>query len=116
MTTPFSNPITGGQGALLRAAIKSPNFSIPLQTGWSIDKNGNAYFFSVTVTGDIIIASASGGIFIYNGPPETGDLIYSAVGQAGTDGFGNAVLAGETSYNGGGVINTNGGAIQIYTT
>jgi len=116
MTTPFANPITGGQGALLRAAIKSPNFSIANQTGWSIDKNGNAYFFSVTVTGDIIIASAAGGIFIYDGPPASGDLIYSAVGQAGEDGFGNPVLAGETSYSAAGVININGGVQMIYPT
>ena len=47
----FNNPIIGGGGSLVYPAIHSPNFvQTPLQ-GWSIDKNGNAYFGSLTLSG-----------------------------------------------------------------
>lgn len=39
----FSNPITGGQGALVRPAIKSPNY-VPGVSGWSINRDGSAEF------------------------------------------------------------------------
>lgn len=46
----FSNPITGGQGALVRPAIKSPNFLTGV-SGWSIKKDGSAEFNNVVIRG-----------------------------------------------------------------
>jgi len=47
---PFSNEITGGQGALVRPAIKSPNF-VSGVSGWSIDRDGSAEFTDLTIDG-----------------------------------------------------------------
>jgi hypothetical protein len=44
----FSNPIIGGGGALVYPSIHSPNF-VNGVSGWSIDKDGNAFFNSVTL-------------------------------------------------------------------
>jgi hypothetical protein len=56
----FVNPILGGGGALVRPAIKSPNY-VPGTTGWEIDRDGNAEFndgdFRGTVTAAQIIGS-----------------------------------------------------------
>jgi hypothetical protein len=86
------DPIVGGT-TLRIPAIQSPNFSIPNQTGWAIEQNGAAYFFQVTVNGDVIIASASGGVFLYSGPPATGNLIGWWTAAAGTDAYGNTYTA-----------------------
>lgn len=51
----FSNPITGGQGALVRPAIKSPNYVMG-QIGWSINRDGSAEFNDVVVRGTVIAA------------------------------------------------------------
>jgi hypothetical protein len=100
VTTPFNNPLTGAQGSLVRAQIKSPNFSLAGQTGWAIMKNGNAYFFNITAEGTITATEFIGtdflmtstGLFYYNGTPGAGDLI-CAIAPEGTtqDPFGNAV-------------------------
>lgn len=48
----FTNAITGGQGALLRTAIKSPNFLTGVR-GWSINKDGTAEFVQlIIISGD----------------------------------------------------------------
>jgi hypothetical protein len=107
MSGGFANSILGGVGTLIRNAIQSRNFSIPSQTGWSIMKNGNAYFFNVTATGTItsttvIVAGATGGVFVYSGVPANGNLISSNAGVAGTDTHGNAYLGGGFAvYSGG---------------
>lgn len=49
----FSNPITGGQGALVRPAIKSPNYE-PGAAGWTINRDGTAEF------SDLVIRSSDG--------------------------------------------------------
>ncbi len=48
----FSNPITGGQGALIRPAIKSPNF-VAGTTGWIIRRDGSAEFNDVVIRGEL---------------------------------------------------------------
>jgi hypothetical protein len=55
---PFENSITGGQGALVRPAIKSPNFQTGVQ-GWSINRNGSAEFNNVIIRGDFEVGNAT---------------------------------------------------------
>lgn len=57
---PFSNPITGGQGALIRPAIKSPNY-VPNVSGWSINRDGSAEFNNVVVRGNITAGTITAG-------------------------------------------------------
>jgi hypothetical protein len=90
----FANPVVGGQGALVRAEVKSPNFSLAAKTGWAIMRDGTAYFFNVTASGvvtanSVVIDGAGQGLFIYNGAPALNSLMIAAVSGAGTDGFGN---------------------------
>lgn len=98
----FSNPITGGQGTLVRPAIKSPDY-IPDVSGWSINRDGSAEFNNLVVRGvfqgqDFIINEA--GIFVYNGTPAAGNLTESMAAQNGVDQFGNAYLQGIVNYAG----------------
>jgi hypothetical protein len=88
----FSNPIIGGGGALVYPAIHSPNFSEATMTGWSIDKNGNAFFYGITTSGEFagtnfVISSA--GAFFYSGTPAKGTLVLAITNAAGTDPYGN---------------------------
>lgn len=59
----FTNPITGGQGALIRPAIKSPDY-VPGVSGWTINRDGTVEFnngvFRGTVTAAELIASVFG--------------------------------------------------------
>jgi hypothetical protein len=108
----FQNPITGGQGALIRPAIKSPNFTEGV-SGWSIDRNGNAEFNNGTFRGTVTASTFEGtdyminsaGAFFYSGPPAAGNLIASIAPTAGTDAFGNAYQAGLSSYEFGNILN-----------
>lgn len=99
----FSNEITGGQGALVRPAIKSPNFVTGV-SGWTIDRDGSAEFNNLSIRGtfngtDFVINAA--GAFFYSGAPATGNLIASIASVDGTDAHGNPYLAGVTSMQGG---------------
>jgi hypothetical protein len=88
----FSNPITGGQGTLVRPAIKSPGYN-PGVAGWSINRDGSAEFNDLTIRGEFDgtnFQMTDQGAFFYNGTPALGNLIASIVAQAGTDPFGNA--------------------------
>lgn len=105
MTTGFSDPITAGPGQLVQPSIHSPNFSEAAKTGWSIDKNGDAFFYGIVTSGeftgtDFIINSS--GAFFYSSAPAAGNLIASVASVAGTDQFGNAYKAGMTTYGTGG--------------
>ena len=51
----FNDPIAGSLGALLIKKIMSPNFDQATQTGWAILQNGEAFFFDVIVSGEVII-------------------------------------------------------------
>jgi hypothetical protein len=50
----FSNPVTGGQGSLVRPAIKSPNYVAGV-SGWSINRDGTAEFNGATFRGAVQI-------------------------------------------------------------
>lgn len=90
----FSNPIVGGGGNLIRDSIQSPNFNLTSQTGWAIDQNGQAYFFQLDVTGNVIITNDNG-VFVYSAfPPALGNLIGSFAGAAGVDVYGNSYEQG----------------------
>ena len=96
---PFSDPITGGQGALNIPAIKSPGF-ITSVTGWTINRDGSAEFNNLTIrgvfNGNNFILNASG-FFLYSSTPALGNLIAVIAATAGVDAFGNAYSAGITS-------------------
>lgn len=90
----FANPVVGGQGALVRPQIKSPDFNLSTQTGWAILRDGSAFFFNVTASGvltanSVIVDGAGQGVFIYSGAPAAGSLVVAAVSSAGADKFGN---------------------------
>ena len=118
----FQNPITGGQGALIRPAVKSPNY-VPGVSGWTINRDGSAEFNNVTVRGTIVASTFQGtdfqidqnGAFFYSAAPAVGDLIATVTRGAGTDGHTNQYLAGFTSYNppNGGFVQTNGGVLTL---
>jgi len=57
---PFSDPIIGGQGALIRSAIHSPNY-VPGVSGWSINKDGTAEFASATLHGTLPVDDLTSG-------------------------------------------------------
>jgi hypothetical protein len=91
---PFQHDIAGGQGNLIIDQLQSPNFDLLTQTGWAVLKNGDAYFFNVTASGDVtansmIIEGSTGGVFIYAGLPASGTLILAMASAAGTDAYGN---------------------------
>lgn len=107
----FENPITGGQGALLRNAIKSPDYD-PGTAGWSINRDGSAEFNDLTIRGtffgtDYIIDPA--GAFFYFGTPAAGNLAISIASVAGSDSFGNAFPAGIGIFNSTGTLVDNFG-------
>lgn len=74
----FSNPITGGQGALVRPAIKSPNY-VPGVTGWTINRDGSAEFNDVVIRGELesvnYVPGVSGWHLDPNGTAEFYDII-----------------------------------------
>jgi hypothetical protein len=96
----FSNPVTGAQGALIRPAIKSPNYA-PGVLGWSINRDGSAEFNNLTIRGTFFGTSYilnTAGAFFYSGTPAAGNLILSIAVAAGTDTFGNAYVRGLGTY------------------
>lgn len=87
----FNNSVIGGAAALIRAAIKSPNF-VTGSAGWQISKDGSAEFNSLTIRGtfqgtNFVINSV--GMFVYNGAPAKGTLILAIAETSGVDAFGN---------------------------
>ena len=85
----FANDVIGGAAALIRAAIKSPNYQ-PGTSGWSINKDGSAEFRNIVIVAD----GTSGKILVYSGPPAAGNLIISVSGAGGTDSYGNTYVQG----------------------
>jgi hypothetical protein len=75
---PFSNPITGAQGTLVRKQIKSPDFDQVAQTGWAILQDGEAFFFDVTVAGKITASEI--------------DVVVGGVERVKLDQFGNYLI------------------------
>lgn len=98
----FSNPIVGSGGALVRPAIKSPNYT-PGSAGWMVSRTGNAEFNDLVVRGtfqgtQFVINSA--GTFFYSPTPGAGNLVGSWASTGGVDAYGNTYFAGLVSYNG----------------
>jgi hypothetical protein len=96
----FVNPILGGGGALVRPAIKSPNYS-PGLAGWTIKRDGSAELNNVVIRGGTVV---SGLALYYNGTPATGNLIMSISAAAGVDSFGNAYVKGVGLYGTSGTL------------
>lgn len=97
----FRNDVVGGASALIRAAIKSPNY-VTGTTGWTINKDGSAEFSNATIRGTIFGSNVelnANGAFFYAGTPANGNLVLSLANGPGTDEFGNAYLAGVTVYD-----------------
>ena len=88
----FANDILGGAAALIRAAIKSPNF-VHGSTGWSVNKDGSAEFNSGTFRANIV----GGAVYIYDPAITLGDLIAS-ITDATTGPEGETTIKGITSY------------------
>lgn len=92
---PFAHDVAGGQGNLIAAQLKSPNFDLATQTGWAVLRNGDAYFFNITAAGSVtantVIVKGSGdGVFIYDGAPALHTLVVSLASASGTDAYGNS--------------------------
>jgi hypothetical protein len=87
----FDNPIQGADGQLVINQLRSQNY-VADETGWIIQKNGDAQFNNLEITGtftgvDFVIGPE--GIFFYNGTPAYGNLVGSWTNSPGTDSFGN---------------------------
>ncbi len=82
----FSNSVIGGAAALIRAAIKSPNF-VHGSAGWQVSKDGSAEFNNVTVRGNIagtdFLIDQAGNFFLLNSHGKTIALFSPADGGAG---------------------------------
>jgi hypothetical protein len=94
----FSNSIIGGAAALIRAAIRSPNY-VAGSAGWSINKDGSAEFNSLTIRGtfqgtDFIINP--NGLFFYAPSEALGNLALAFCPVATTGPFGESVPSGVT--------------------
>lgn len=97
----FLNPIVGGGGALVRPAIKSPNYS-PGVAGWTVNRDGGAEFNDLVLRGvfrglDYVVSQD--GIFFYTGVPAAGNMAGSWAPADGTDPYGNAYVAGLSLYS-----------------
>ena len=95
----FSNEAVGGT-TLVRPAIQSPNF-VHGSAGWTVNQDGSAEFNNLTLRGTFTgtnYVQNSSGLFFYSGTPASGNLVASISNVSGTDAYGNAYLAGVTSY------------------
>lgn len=58
---PFSDPIIGGGGDLIRTAIRSPGY-VPGSAGWSINRDGTAEFADAVLRGQLRIGDQGDGV------------------------------------------------------
>jgi hypothetical protein len=92
----FSNRVIGGAAALVRSAIRSPNYVAGV-AGWTVNKDGSAEFNNLVIRNGQVI---SGTALYYSAPgPALGTLRASIAAAAGADSFGNAYPAGVASYD-----------------
>ncbi|MBO2459368.1 hypothetical protein [Actinomadura violacea] len=63
----FANAIIGGAEALIRKAMRSPNY-VPASEGWTVNKDGSAEFNDVAVRGSVDVGTATQYTKIYNAP------------------------------------------------
>lgn len=108
LETYWTNPyfwIAASYSAMLNDVVAMGQAAPP---GWSINKDGTAYFTGLTINDGIVTLSNSGGVFLYAGVPGDGNLVASVAPANGTDKFGNAYLAGLCSYQ------TGVGVVQVW--
>lgn len=79
---------------VVRGTIASSNF-VSGSAGWQLLNTGHAEFNDVTIRGGTTLG---GSAYYYNGTPGAGNLIMSVSSAAGTDPYGNAVVAGLGVY------------------
>lgn len=121
--------LTQALGSLVLPSVHSPNYLAGL-LGWTINKDGSAEFNNLTVRGNIVfpngwLSNGDGtytnqpGLFLYDGTPAAGNLVYSATNNngGGHDKFNNNFLPNVTEYNNGAFVafNTIAGAMQWFT-
>jgi len=106
MVLQAGNPLVGGT-MLRRAMMQSPNYSLAGKTGWTVNQDGSAVFFSITAEGTITATEFAGndfvfdsdGLFFYDGPPGNGNLYMTVSIVGGTDPYGNVYLPGVATYS-----------------
>jgi hypothetical protein len=126
MTTP-GKPAVGGT-VMRIPAIQSPNFQVSPLAGWALFQDGRFYAADATISGTVSAGTFEGtdfvinasGAFFYSATPAAGNLINSVTATGGTDGFGNAYLAGISSYDNlfgipAFATSSNGGIVQFYS-
>lgn len=59
---PFTDPILGSGGTLIREAIKSPDYDQGV-AGWTINADGSAEFNNVVVRGDLVTGPDEAGLY-----------------------------------------------------
>lgn len=65
----FNHAIAGGSGKLIVTALQSPNYDPATNSGWTINKDGSATFFSVSLPG---VATGTKVTFSSTAPPSPG--------------------------------------------
>lgn len=71
---PFSSPVVGGGGGLIRNWIKSPDF-ISGVSGWQIARDGSAEFNDVAVRGQLTVRNADSELYIGPGGSGQADVL-----------------------------------------
>ena len=103
---PFTNPIVAGT-TLIREAIQSPNFVIGSEgvvSGWSIDKDGSATFYDVTIGSDQYTIDSDGDA-AFNDLDVSGILSLNGTDISGVI---DVLPAGLLAYGDSNLYNTNG--------
>lgn len=92
----FANAIIGGAEALIRKAMRSPNY-VANSTGWTVNKDGSAEFNDVTVRGSVDVGTATQYVKVYDAPaPIDGPVVAfnQNVTNFPTDGYIRAITSG----------------------
>jgi hypothetical protein len=95
----FANAIIGGAEALIRKAMRSPNY-VPGTAGWTVNKDGSAEFNDVSVRGEADVGTATRYVKIYVAPsPISGPVVaFNVDSSVFADGFIEAVYGSTTDY------------------
>lgn len=113
----FADAVVGGDGTLIRKAIKSPDY-VAGTAGWSINKDGSAEFNNLAIRGTFNGTDYelnSNGAFFYSASAGAGKLATSTATADGTDQYGNHYLSGDVSYSSDSATQTDSGTVTFYT-